>query len=108
MVPDTRMLAIVLTISLVTIALRAVPFVAMDTIARSSYLRYLGTQMPIGVMLLLVAYTVKDENFLEYPYGLPHILAGGLTVLLYITVKNSLVAILAGLALFMLLVNLVV
>jgi branched-subunit amino acid transport protein AzlD len=108
MTPDTRMLSVVVTISVVTIALRAAPFLAMDRIARSGYLRNLGAQMPIGVMVLLVAYTIKDENFMRYPYGLPHIAAAALTVVLYLTIRNSLVAIVSGLALYMVLVNLVI
>ena len=108
MIPDTRMLSVVVTISVVTVALRALPFLAMDRIARSGYLRHLGAQMPIGVMILLVAYTIKDENFMKYPYGVPHITAAGLTIVLYLTIRNTLLAIVAGLALYMVLVNLVI
>jgi branched-subunit amino acid transport protein AzlD len=102
------MLSIVLTISVVTVSLRALPFFAMERIARSGYLRYLGQQMPIGVMVLLVAYTIRNESFVEYPYGIPHVSAAALTIFLYLTVRNSLVAIMSGLVLYMLLVNLVV
>ena len=108
MISDPRMFSIVLTISLVTISLRALPFFAMDRIARSGYLRYLGQQMPIGVMVLLVAYTIRNESFVKYPYGIPHVTAAALTIFLYLTVKNSLVAIMSGLVLYMVLVNVVI
>ncbi len=106
MTPDTTMLAVVLTISAVTFALRA-PFLAMERIASGPFLRYLGARMPVGVMVILVPFTVKDENFLRYPYGLPHLIPAGLTILLYMRLRNPLVAILAGLLLHMLIVNVV-
>lgn len=107
MTPDTTMLWVVLTISAVTFALRAAPFLAMERIGSSVILRYLGARMPVGVMVILVAFTVKDENFLRYPYGLSHVLPAGLTILLYLKLRNPLVAILAGLLLHMLIVNVV-
>lgn len=101
------MLSVVLTISAVTIALRAAPFLAMERIANSEFLRYLGARMPVGVMVILVAFTVKDENLFKYPYGLPYVLPAALTIVLYTKLRNPLVAILAGLLLHMLIVNVV-
>ncbi len=107
MTPDTTMLSVVVTISVVTFALRAAPFVAMERIANSEFLKYLGARMPVGVMVILVAFTIKDENFFEYPYGLPYVLPATLTIALYIKLRNPLVAILAGLLMHMLIVNVV-
>jgi branched-subunit amino acid transport protein AzlD len=107
MTPDTTMLSVVLTIAAVTFALRAAPFLAMERIEHSAFLRYLGARMPVGVMVILVAFTVKDESLIRYPYGLPHVLPAALTVLLYLKLRNPLVAILAGLVLHMVIVNVV-
>ncbi len=107
MTPDATMLSVVLTISAVTFVLRAAPFLAMERIDRSSFLKYLGVRMPVGVMIILVAFTVKDENFFSYPYGVPHLLPATLTILLYIRLRNPLVGILAGLLLHMFIINVV-
>ncbi|NLU67796.1 AzlD domain-containing protein [Streptomyces sp. HNM0574] len=108
MVSDTQALVVIAVISLVTIALRVIPFFAIGQLSSSAYMKYLGEKMPTGVMILLVAYTVKDEDLTTYPYGLP--LLGSLVVaaVMYWKTDNSLLSIGGGLALYMVLVNLVI
>ncbi|MBV9821008.1 MAG: AzlD domain-containing protein [Actinobacteria bacterium] len=105
---DTRALAVILTISVVTVLLRSVPFLALERLAGNSYLRYLGTKMPTGVMVLLVAYTLKNLDLTKYPYGLPSIGALLLSAGLYWRTSNSLSSIGLGLALYLLAVNCIV
>ncbi len=108
MVGDARAFAVIMTISLVTVGLRVAPFVALDRLASNQYLRYLGVRMPIGVMIILVTYTLKDLDPTVYPYGLPHLVALLLSIWLYWTTNNSLVAIGTGLTTYLIAVNVVV
>lgn len=68
---DARAFAVIATISVVTILPRTVPFLALDRLSSNGYLRYLGTKMPTGVMVLLVAYTLKilisPNTLMVYP-----------------------------------------
>ena len=107
MVDDARALAVILTISAVTIILRLTPFLAIDKLSSSSYLRFLGKKMPTGVMILLVSYTLIDQDVTIYPYGLPSLGAMLLSVLLYWTTKNSLLSIGLGLVSYMVAVNVI-
>jgi branched-subunit amino acid transport protein AzlD len=105
---DTQAFAVIATISVVTILLRTVPFLALDRLSSNGYLRHLGAKMPTGVMVLLVAYTLKNLDLTKYPYGLPSILALVLSAGLYWRTRNSLTSIGLGLVLYLVAVNYVV
>ena len=47
---------------LVTVVLRAAPFVALTRLRDSQVVRYLGRTMPAGVMVVLVVYTLRDTT----------------------------------------------
>lgn len=108
MITDVYAFSVVIAISVVTVVLRVIPFLAIGKLSSSGYLKYLGEKMPTGVMILLVAYTIKDQDLTVYPYGLPMLgalcLAGGM----YWKTDNSLLSIGGGLALYMTLVNVVI
>jgi branched-subunit amino acid transport protein AzlD len=108
MLSDPRALSVILAISVVTIFLRLIPFLALEKLSSSSYLQFLGEKMPTGVMVLLVAYTLKDQTVTKYPYGLPHLGALLVSVALYWKTRNSLLAIGLGLAMYMVAVNMIV
>lgn len=105
MTSDARALTVIATISVVTIALRAIPFLAVDRLSASPYLRFLGEKMPVGVMILLVAYTLKDLEIDRAPYGLPDLGALALSVALYWWTRNSLLSIGLALAAYLVVVN---
>lgn len=105
MTTDWRALSVIVTISAVTIGLRYAPILLMKKLANNGYLRYLGERMPPGVMILLVLYTLKDQDLTRYPYGLPDLAALALSVVIYWKTRNSLLAIGAGLASYIFAVN---
>lgn len=105
MITDWRALSVILTISIVTIALRYTPILLMKNLENNGYLRFLGERMPPGVMILLVLYTLKDQDLTRYPYGLPELVALSLSVLIYWITKNSLLGIGVGLATYIFSVN---
>ena len=102
---DARAFAVIITISVVTVLLRLTPFVAIDRLSSNTYLRYLGQKMPTGVMVLLVAYTLKDLDLTVRPYGLPEGTALLISISLYWKTRNALLSIGLGLATYLVAVN---
>ncbi len=105
MTSDWRALAVIATISAVTIVLRIAPFALLRRGAGDGYLRYLRDAMPPGVMLLLVAYTLRDLDPTRYPYGLPELIALALSLGLYWRTGRALLSIGVGLGCHLLFVN---
>ena len=56
-------------------------------------------------MTILIVYTLKDVEFIQFPYGLKEI--GGIifTAILHLTLKNYLISIFAGTIFYMVLVQ---
>jgi branched-subunit amino acid transport protein AzlD len=108
MIDDFYVFSVIVVIAAVTVALRAAPFVAMDALSGNRYLLYLGRRMPIGVMVLLVLYTLKDIEFSVYPYGAPLLISMTIALVLYWRTKNALIGIGVGLACNLLAVNVIV
>lgn len=98
-------LGIVLISALVTVALRLLPYSALSFFQDNAYLQHLSQHMPVGVTLLLVAFTFKDVRFDVAPYGLPMILATVLCIAAYLVSQRTLVAIAVGLGSHLLMVN---
>ncbi|MCW7556019.1 AzlD domain-containing protein [Endozoicomonas gorgoniicola] len=102
---DFTTLLIIITVTIVTFTLRMTPFILMDKISSSQYLKYIGNKMPIGIMIILVAYTFIDTDFLNSPYGVPQLISSLAVLALYWYLKNSLIAIAIGLMTYLTLVN---
>ncbi|SIO95798.1 branched-chain amino acid transporter permease [Vibrio spartinae] len=96
---------IILTVSTVTILLRVTPFVVMDKLSSNKYLEYIGAKMPIGIMVLLVAYTFLHIDFSTAPYGIPQVISSLVVFAAYWYSKNALAAIGIGLGIHLFIVN---
>ncbi len=105
MADDLHVLSVILVVAVTTVVLRALPFVAVEALSSNRFLKYLGRQMPVGVMILLVAYTFKDVQITQPPYGLPQLFAMLVAVGLYWRLNNTLVSIGAGLTFYLYAVN---
>ncbi|MDL2325425.1 AzlD domain-containing protein [Ruminococcaceae bacterium OttesenSCG-928-A16] len=68
---------------------------------------YLGRVLPFAITGMLVVYCLKNVSLFAAPFGLPEGIAIAVVVVLYLGVKNSLLAIAAGTVVYMLLVQLV-
>lgn len=91
-------LAIILAMAAVTFLLRLAPFALLSRVKDAPYLRFLAETMPLGVMVLLVVYSVCDTPVSEPPYGLPTLAAVAVAVGLYLWRRSALLAILASIA----------
>ena len=67
----------------------------------------LGKLLPPAMMGLLVVYSLRSVDILSGSHGLPEAIAVAATALLHLWKRNTLVSILAGTAVYMLLVQLV-
>jgi len=104
---NTQALMVIVTISAVTMVLRLAPFVAIEALRDSLFLRYLGRAMPVGVMALLVAYSLLKIDLTKPPYGAPELLISAASGLLYWRTCNSLLSIGTGLAAYVVLASFV-
>lgn len=87
---------------LVTVALRAAPFVALTRLRDSAVMRYLGGAMPAGIMVLLVVYTLRDTTA-ELSSWAPAAGALGLTLAVHLVFRRTAASIVVGTAAYMLL-----
>lgn len=87
---------------LVTVALRAAPFVALTRLRDSQIIRYLGRTMPAGIMVVLVVYTLRDTT-VDLDSWLPAAAALAVTLGVHLAFRRAAVSIVVGTATYMLL-----
>lgn len=101
-----QVFSVLIPVAIVTVLLRQAPFSAKKLLRNSFFVGTLALTMPIGVMVVLVVYTLAGQA--QAPGGL---LAGGIAVActlgLHAWRRNSGLSILGGTAVYMVLVNLV-
>ncbi|WP_351234315.1 AzlD domain-containing protein [Streptomyces sp. NPDC002133] len=94
--PDTPYLIAAVAVSAaVTWALRALPFAALTPLRASRTVRYLSTRMPAGVMVILLAYCLRDLPVTE-ARALAPLAALAVTIGLHLWRRNALLSILCG------------
>ncbi|MEV6671740.1 AzlD domain-containing protein [Streptomyces sp. NPDC051162] len=93
--PDntTYIAAAVAISAAVTWALRCLPFAALAPLRASSTLRYLSVHMPVGVMVILAVYTLRDVSRTS---ALPVGLAVAATLALHLWRRNAVLSVLGG------------
>ncbi len=102
-----RSAVLVAVMALVTIALRFLPFLVFRK-QTPPYIAYLGRVLPPAIIGMLVIYCLKDVRLSAAPFGLPELLAAAGVVGMQIWKRNSILSILAGTALYMVLIRLMV
>lgn len=89
---------------LVTVVLRALPFAAMRFFRESALVAWLGIAMPVGVMVVLVMFTLVGSS--DRPGGVgAALIAVAVTVALHLWKRSATWSILLGTALYVVLVN---
>lgn len=97
--------AAIAVISLVTIAIRFLPFLIFKGKKTPEFIVYLGKVLPFAIMGMLVVYCLKGVSIVKFPFGLPELIAGVVVVLLHLWKRNTLVSISVGTILYMVLVQ---
>lgn len=93
---------LIITMSLVTIILRFLPFLIFsDKKKIPQIILYLGDVLPSATIGMLVIFCLKDINLKVVPYGLRELLAGLVVVLLQVLKRNTILSIVVGTASYM-------
>ncbi len=94
--------------ALVTVSLRAVPFVAFRGNKQlPAFVDYLGKTLPYAIMGMLVIFCLKSTSFALTRGWAPQLIAGALVVVTYVWKKSTILSIVAGTACYMVLIQIV-
>lgn len=103
---DTRALSLVAVMAAVTIFIRFLPFQIFRSGQQTPpVIGKLGALLPCAVMGMLVVYCLRNVDFTAPPHALPEVIAVGLTALLHLWRRNTLLSIIAGTICYMVLVQ---
>ena len=91
--------------AVITIIIRALPFLVFGKKELPPVVDYLGKVLPGAIMIILVIYCLKGVSFTSAPYGAPELICVLICVLLQIKLKNSIPSIAISTALYMILIR---
>ena len=95
---------IVAVMAAVSALLRFLPFLVFRK-RTPPYIAYLGRVLPPAIIGMLVVYCLKDVTLTAAPYGLPELIACLTVAAVQLWRRSSLWSILAGTAVYLVLVN---
>lgn len=99
---------LVAVIALVTILLRALPFMIFNGKRKTpAFIVYLSNVLPYAIMGMLVVYCLRKTEIMMPPYGIPELIACVVVVGLHLWKRNTLLSIAIGTAVYMILIQLV-
>lgn len=96
MVDPWHVAAMVGVSAAITWALRALPFAVLAPMRRSIVVRYLSVHMPVGIMMILAVYTLRDAPRGDAGHGWALAAALAVTVVLHVWRRNALLSIVGG------------
>ncbi|MFE6646070.1 branched-chain amino acid transporter permease [Nocardioides sp. NPDC057772] len=91
----------------VTWALRAVPFAMLAPLRHSVLMAHVGERMPVGMMVILAVYTLRDTDPAAVTSAGPAVLALALTVGLHLWRGSMTLSIFAGTAAYVLVASVI-
>ena len=98
--------AVLIPVAIITVLLRLFPFAAMRGVKNNQLIVGLGRTMPVGVMVVLVIYTLFSQT--GEPGGIwASLIAVAITALLHWWRRSAGLSIVGGTVAYMVLVNLV-
>ncbi|MFJ9388457.1 branched-chain amino acid transporter permease [Nocardioides sp. NPDC101246] len=100
-------LSAVLVSAAVTWTLRAAPFAMLAPLRHSALLAYIGERMPVGVMVILAAYTLRETDPVVLTSVGPAALALAITIGLHLWRGSMTLSIFAGTAAYVLVVSVI-
>ncbi len=105
---DLHDILLVATVTIVTIALRFLPFwIFGENRTTPPLVAHLGKVLPFAIMGMLVVYCLKDVKLTTAPFGAPELIGCALVAGLHVWKRNTLLSIGAGTLCYMLLVQFV-
>ena len=100
-------LSAVLVSAAVTWTLRAAPFAMLAPLRHSALLAYIGDRMPVGVMVILAAYTLRATDPVLLTSAGPAALALAITIGLHLWRGSMMLSIFAGTAAYVLVTSVI-
>ncbi|MGU3498075.1 branched-chain amino acid transporter permease [Mycobacterium sp. C31M] len=95
--PDNGRIALLVGVAAaVTWALRVLPFAVLAPMRHSAVVKYLSLHMPLGVMVMLALYTIRDVPEAEGRQQLWLVIAVLVTLGLQVWRRHALLSIFAG------------
>ena len=87
--------------TLVNFFTRVFPFIFFRKKELPPFLLFIERFFPSVIMTILIVYSIKDVNFVTFPYGLKEL--GGIvfTAILHLSLKNYLISIFGGTIFYM-------
>ena len=104
---DRQVLISIVIISLITIVLRALPFILLKGRKTPAWIEYMGRVLPFAVIGMLVVYCLKGISFTTPAGFAPALIATAVVVLSYVWKQNTLISIISGTVIYMILVQFV-
>ncbi|MCT1601016.1 AzlD domain-containing protein [Kocuria sp. p3-SID1433] len=80
----------------ITWALRALPFAVLAPLRESRLLPYIGDRLGVGVMIILVIYTLQDLDLVAPSVSIPAAVALAVTIGLHLWRGNMVLSLLVG------------
>ncbi len=106
MINNMHSFLLIAVVALVTMGIRALPFVVFRKKTPKLVL-YMGKVLPFAIMGMLVVYTLKQVSLVEGNYGIPELIGVFLVVFLHKWKHNTLLSIVGGTIIYMLLIQVV-
>lgn len=106
MIENTYVIVVIAAMALVTLALRALPFLADQWLKKHPAVQRLGQFLPLAIMTLLLLHSGASAAREHAAGPWPELLAIALVVLLQWRTKNALLSIVVGTAVYVLMRNL--
>lgn len=93
---------------LATVITRFTPYIAFpEGKPVPDFVKYLGKYLAPAVFGLLVVYCLRNVSWIHGSHGLPELAALGATLLVFMKTRSMMAPMLAGTAVYMLIVNLI-
>ena len=97
---------IVVVMGVVVFFTRAIPVIFFSSSEKTpEFISYLGKVLPPAVMGMLIIYCLKEVSILDFPFGLPEIIAIISVILAHLKFKNNLISIFGGTVFYMFLIQ---
>lgn len=107
MTPNSLLSYIALFIvAIVTMLTRAIPYLVFGRKNQlPQTINYLNLVLPSSIMVILLAYCLKDVNFGAFPFGLAEIISVLLVIVVQYIKKSTFLSIILGTACYMILIR---
>lgn len=100
------LLAMILIPAMITMILRALPFIALGHHDIPPLIDYIGKVLPPAIMVTLVVYCYKNVSFFDFYKFFPTLIATIVVIVLHIYKKNTIISVLVGTLVYMIFIHL--